>query len=558
MVDLLRQLAEAKSDEARQNAIFAHVIDGLPDEVRDAAMVLAVPHWLSQSIVLLLNEKIGDHFASLKEFGLLVHQPGETYSFPATVRALLLGRLITTDLSRFRSVSAQCSEIFLGIEDETSAARIESIYHALGADPTSGGRTMLEYGLLWKSEPFFQWDALDRLVMDADEQDGHGVLDDECRAYRDLLKLFVPRLRQSPKMEIQLLSRLQETVPDNMAFDIEVKLRLGFAELAIGDIATATARLVEALSDCEKAQQPTRAIEAYRGLARIALRQDNYKEASLFFESGRVVADRLGLIASGAHSKKGMAEIDFLQGRYLPAGSRFNEAIAQFGQTGARLGEANTRVSLAQLLALQHRFVDAHEHIQLATNIYLPVRQSLGLGNCFKALGLINCEQGLPEKALKHLAKADTQYAEVANQTGLAYSNVMKATALLALDRSGEAEARLDEAGPVFERLGDRYGRAMVKRERGRIAKRRKSFQLSLDLLSDAITTFDALHNPVESAVTFLAIADVAVEVDFPHGFSRETLIERVRSAATVFEENQLPGRLLEADQMLLTLDPKP
>jgi tetratricopeptide (TPR) repeat protein len=559
MTDLLHQLAAADTDEERQNAVFTHVIVGLEDDLRDTAMVLAVPHWFDQSILKLLNDLLAKaatkHLAALNALGLVALQPGATYSFPKSLRSLLLRRLIEQDLDRFRRLSAGYSQIFLGMKGETLAADIEGIYHALGTDPKSGGRLMFERGLLWKSEPLFQWDALDRLIANADELDAHGLLDGECRAYSDLLKLFVPRLRQPPKDEIATLSRLQIDAPDNMAFLAEVELRLGYDELATGDIETAGARLAGALVLCDQAGRPQGSIEAFRGLARIALRKDDYAEAGRLFESARVRSEKLGLIASGAHSIKGVAEIDFLQGRYRPAESKFQQAIAKFRQTGARLGEANTRVSLAQLLALQHRFGEADEHIQNALAVYLPLRQGLGLGNCLKANGIVCYEQGEPAQALEYFLQADAQYAGAANQTGLAYSNLIRAAALLALDRPDEAEYSLKEAGERLAKLGDRYGLAMVERERGLLAEHRKSLELAFKLLSNSVAAFNALSNPIESAATFLAVGRVAVQLGFPPGYDRERLIETARNAVPIFEENRLPRRHQETLELLVVLD---
>jgi tetratricopeptide (TPR) repeat protein len=563
MTDLLQQLRSADSDEARQNAVFAHVIDGLADEVRDTAMVLAVPHWFDQSIVDRLSDfpaaatkyLTSEHLAALDGLGLVALQAGTTYSFPSGARALLLRRLIEQDLDRFRHLSASYSKIFLGMKSETLAADIEGIYHELGADPKSGGRLMLERGLQWKSEPLFQWDALDRLIANAAEQDARGVLDGGCRAYCDLLKLFVPRLRQSPKDEIATLTRLRNDAPDNPGFAAEVELRLGYAEFAIGDIKAAATGLDKALDLCEKADRPQGAIEAFRGLARIALRKDEYLEAGRLFETARGRAEKLGLIASCAHSTKGVAEIDFLQGRYRPAEVKFEQAIDQFRQTGARIGEANTRVSLAQLLALQHRFILADEHIEKAMAAYLPLRQSLGLGNSLKASGIVHYEQGAPARALEYLLQADAQYDEAANQPGLAYSNLVKAMTLLALDRSDEAEHSLDQAATGLARLDDRYGLAMVERERGLLAEHKKSLELAFKLLSSAVATFDALPNPIESAATFVALGRVAVRLGFPPGYDRERLIKTAEGAVRLFEENQLPRRQREAQELLLALN---
>jgi tetratricopeptide (TPR) repeat protein len=459
---------------------------------------------------------------------------------------LLLRNLAAAQLDRFRDLSARYSKIFLELESETIATYIESIYHSLGADPKSGGRRMLEYGLRLKSEPLFQWDALDRLVTNADEQDARGVLDEECQSYSGFLKLFVPRLRQPPSNEIALLSQLSDAVPDNEIFVAEVQLRLGYDELAIGKIENARKTLSEANILCGQAQWPIGKIEALRGLARIALRQDNYAEACRYFEDARTLAVALGLTASSAQSAKGMAEIDFLQGRYVPAESKFAEAIEQFRDTGARLGEANTRVSLAQLLALQHRFDEASDHVRSAQNIYQPLRQDLGLGNCAKALGIICYEQGSPVEALGHFAEADSLYARAGNKTGLAYSNLVKAAALLALNKADDAERALLDSGKILSDLGDRYGVAMVEREAGRVAQRKGQIELSFKLLTHAMAVFEVLPNPVERATTFIAIVPVAAQLGFPLGYDKETMISIARLALHIFAENGLPHRQQE------------
>ena len=558
MADLLEQLAAAKTDKARQDAVMTHVIDELEDHVRDAAMTLAVPHWVDESIVTQLSdpqaEGAAGYLAALTALGLAVQQPDATWSFPRTVRDLLLRRLVARQRDRFCWLSAQYSAVFLRMEAETLATDLEGIYHALGADPQSGGRLLLGRGLLFKSEPLFQWHALERLIANAEEQDRRGVLDERCRAYIDLLRSFVQHLRQPPKDEIATLRRLRDAYPDDEVFHAETQLRLGSAELAIGEVENARATLAQALVLCERADRPYGKIEALRGLARLALRRDDYAQAASHFNDARNLADRLGLIASAAHSVKGMAEIDFLQGRYPGAESGFEQAIAQFRATGARIGEANTRVSLSQLLALQHRFGEADEHIEKAMGAYEPLRQNLGLGNCLKARGIACNEQDAPTQALEYFARADEHYAKAANQTGLAYSNLMRAAALLALDRPEEAAVSLEQAGVGLGKLGDRYGLAMVERERGLLAERMQSFDLALKLFFSAIAAFEALPNPVESAATFLGAARAAAQLGFPAGYERESLIEGASSAERIFAESRLPRRLRETQALLSVL----
>lgn len=542
--EVLKQLQEASSDEARQTAVFDYVIGELPDEVRDAAMVLAVPHWFSPPVLDLLGEKtIADSVPLLEASGVVVQQSEGTFSFPEAARNLLLQKLIASEIDRFRHLSEQYSRIFLELESETLATFIESIYHSLGADPKSGGRDMLKYGLRLKSEPLFQWDALDRLVANADEQDSRGVIDGESRVYSQFLKLFVPRLQPPPKVEIELLGKWRDSVRDNPAFSAELQLRLGSAETTTGDIDGARKNLLEAVSLCQKAGTPIGTIEAFRGLARLALRQDNYEEASRYFEEARVLAAQFGLTASVALSERGMAEIDFLQGRYVVAEAKFREAIGQFRDTGARLFEANSRVSIAQLLALQHRFGEAREHIDLATKVYAPIRRNLGLGNCAKALGLLFYEEGDPKTALDHLFEADARYAEAQNDTGLAYSNLLKASAWLARGMPVEAEHALNAASPVFARLGDRYGLALVRREAGRLALRQGRFKHSFELLNGAMAMFNSLPNPVEAASTFVDVASTAAQLGFPAGYDQEMIAGAAQRAALIFRENGLQHR---------------
>src|SRR5579863_1115295 len=136
--ELLKQLQEAKSDEARQSAVFDYVIGELPGEVRDAAMVLAVPHWFSPPVLDFLSEKtITDSVPMLEASGVVVQQSEGAFSFPEVARNLLLQKLIAEDIERFRALSKRYSEIFLKLESETLAAFIESIYHLLGADSKS-------------------------------------------------------------------------------------------------------------------------------------------------------------------------------------------------------------------------------------------------------------------------------------------------------------------------------------------------------------------------------------------------------------------------------------
>jgi tetratricopeptide (TPR) repeat protein len=558
MVDLVQQLAGAKTDEARQEAVFAHVLDGLPSDLFDTATALAIPHWFDRSILEVMAkrhaEMAPEHLGTLTTLGLMAEQSEETYSSPRGVRDLLLRRLVDKQLDRFRRLSADYSTIFLSAKAETLAPEIEGIYHALGADAKTGGRLMLERGLLWKSEPLFQWDALDRLVTDAGEQNRRGVLDEDCHAYMGLLRLFVQRLRQSPNEEIAILEAWQSRPPRNEVFIAEAQLRRGYAELATGEIENAQATLSSALELCERAHRSLGIIEALRGLARIALRRDDYPQATHYFQSALIQADQLGLIASGAHSLKGMADIDFLQGNYRSAEAGYDKAIAEFHQTGSRVGEANTRVALAQLCALQHRFSEADTHLKLAMSAYAPLRQDLGVGNCLKAQGLVLYERAAPAQTLDYLANADVHYGKVANKTGLSYSNLMRAMSLIALDRLDEAEHSLKEGWNDLAALRDRYGLALVERERGLLAERREAFGTALNLLTGARAAFDALPNPVESAATFLAIGRVAVQLGFPPSYDRNTLIETAGGAAALFEENRLPRRQRETQELLASL----
>jgi len=550
--ELLSQLRKAGNDSERARLVFASIMQSVPQDALQALHVLSVPHWFDPSIFTELTRRepavTEDSFGELGSRGL-VRRSGETFSVVSEVRTYVLSMLAQSEVARLRDLSKSFAEFFLRRSPSTFATAAEGIYHALAADPSGGAALLLNAASTWKGEPLFAYEAVDRLATNAIEQRDRHLLDASSAARITLVELMVPRRRPPPGEEVKILSNLLETAPTDDAFRLQLRLRLGLAQLNAGEISDAEENLRAARDGYEKQGNEHMLGEALLALGRAALRQDRYAEAKACFELAAEKFERHQLISARAHCTESLADISFYQGEYPAAERGLTEALDAFHATGALIGEANTRIMLGQLLALQGRFADSSTHIDKAKAIYQPLNQGLGLANSSKATGVLLREQGKHREALERLEQAAAQYGDTAS--GRANCDMLSASILIELNEAEEAEKLLRRAAETFEEMQDRYSLALTRREMGLLDESRSALGPALATLAETTREFEALPNPVEAAISGVAAGRVAVKLGFPAGFDPRAVAQSARGAASVFETNGVPRRLKEAQELL-------
>lgn len=525
-----------------QRVLLQRTLERLPGPARKVLETLSFPHWFDNSILerLVAEGEIDAQLAAEARdsmgWGLIERWSDGALAVLTPVRELVLDDA-TTDAQAYRRHCLLFADTFdsLARNGGNVFDHAESVFHRLAAEPERGAELLLADGITWKSEPLFAFDALERLISGAREQQRRGFLTERAGRYVELLALYLPHAGNNARAEEQILRRLMEHEPAVDLYEAELRLRLGLAVLSRGGTTEAYDLFEVAKALFEKAGVARGKADALRSLGRASLRADQLEQARDLFVSARSMFDALGLTVSSAHCVKALAETEFYRGRWNDAEPLFQRALSDFTATAGYLGEANTRVVYAQLLSARADFDAARQHIDLATGIYEAIGHSLGLANCLKNRAVALFEDEQYEHASKVLAEAFKSYADWGSESGRANCWLWSAACEIRLGRPEKALPLLNKAAATFASIGERFGKAGVLREQGLAALAAGHPLDALKPLQLARDEFLAVGNEVEAKIAGVAIGQAAVAADFPPPFTRATVYPIAVDAAHTF-----------------------
>jgi tetratricopeptide (TPR) repeat protein len=545
MEEELEQWIKGLPDEEVEKVLITRIIGRIHDvEARTAIICLSVPHWFDDGVLKRLQSgdlgtDLIEGVSELEHLPLIEQWSDGSRAVIAPVRRVILDRMCSEDLSRYKRLSTTFAEIFDDIAEHGGDVfdHIESVFHRLVADPDRGAELLLADGITWKSDPLFAFDALGRLVKVAKEQRERGILSERASCVLQLLELYLPDRRKTALEEEKILTALQEsTAVTGDLFQAELLLRLGLAKLILGQTNDARQVFGKSLSSFQRVPLRRGEADALRALGRTALKDDNLSEAQHSFEQALNIFQDIDLKLSATHCVKSLAETSFYQGRISPAEDLFKAALEGFNEIDGQLGEANTRVVYSQLLTARGQFEPAQEHLDRATTIYEAVDHGLGVGNCFKNKGIVLFEQERYDEARRQLGEAASLYDKWGSASGQANCKLWMAACETRQGRPEAALPLLEQAGKTFARIGDRFGQASVLREQALAHARRGEYKSAIQILQDAITGFQSAGNEIEVLATSVALGRAATEAGFPPPYTPSAVAEIAANAEQTFQ----------------------
>jgi hypothetical protein len=199
-----------------------------------------MPHWIGRRIA--SKDKLPEMRESqvLQELGLIQSLSGGQVRVAPPMRQYLVDRLARDQRPRYGELSRRCYDLFSAVEKPPVELYIEAQYHRLAVDERGAAAQLFRDAVQVHSEPVFAFETLRRLLLAWREQETRGVLSDVGTSYLRVAELFDPAARRPPEEEIAVLLPIAKSrkIADP-AFQAEVNLRLGLAEMALGDISQA-------------------------------------------------------------------------------------------------------------------------------------------------------------------------------------------------------------------------------------------------------------------------------------------------------------------------------
>lgn len=523
-------------------AIVARVISSLDERLRTALEFFSLPHWVDDAV--LRRTALEQHpgmaeLAQLKDLGLIELWNEGVLAVRSPIRSAVLERVTSEHPDTYLELSGVFARAFRAVAKTGGDVfhHIESVFHSLVSERGSAEAQLLADGVTWKSEPFFAFGALARIISVAEERQKQGLLSEQGKTILTLLQLFNPQSALTALKEATVLEGLEKRSPPSPLFTAELLLRVGLNQIVLGRPAHAREVLTDALSQFRELQVRRGEGDALRAIGRAALREDNLQMAKDYFGQARRIFDELGLRLSAAYCEKSLGETAFYLGDFASANAQFQSVLKVFEGSNAGLAEANTRVVYSQLLAMMAHYSAAHRHLGRAQQIYQAIDNKLGIGNCLKNAGVALFEAGEYSEARKQLAEAQKFYAEWGSITGRANCMLWTAACVTRETPSLEALALLDQADRLFAQSGERFGWALAKRERGLALMALQQPANAIGWLTEAERAFHEAGNSVEELAATVAKETAAAAAGLLATESRAEVIATGRRAYKYFLE---------------------
>jgi tetratricopeptide (TPR) repeat protein len=521
---------------------------------------LSIPHWFDDRVLESLSRFNSDlpfveSAALLERNALLERWLDGSRAVLGPIRRAILDQIASADRQRYANLSRPFASIYHDIAENDGDVfdHVESVYHRLVAEPEQGTNLLLIDGITWKSEPFFAFEALERLVQFTGELNERKMLSTDGNAILQLIELYTHR--KSVLEEEHILQGLKNVLAQQNLFQGELHVRLGLAKLQLGQTAAARESFEDALRNFEAMEFRRGIGDATRGLGRVALRQDDLQNAQYYFEISQRIFEDLQLRVSASHCIKSLAETAFYQGRYSTAEELFERALNGFEAMRGPLGEANTRVVYSQLLSARAQFVLSKQHLNRAARIYEEIDRQLGIANCLKNEAVALFEEERYDDSLLLLARAQELYERLDSASGRANCDLWSAACMTRLGRIETSSPLLDKAAVAFDHIGDRFGYASALRELGLVDIKRGRPFYAIDNLDRAIAEFRSVGNEIEARAAGVLLGQAAVAGQFLQWYPLAELRTMATDARDLFQEVGFIRHIREAEELLRALD---
>lgn len=182
--------------------------------------------------------------------------------------------------------------------------------------------------------------------------------------------------------------------------------------------------------------------------------EGRYDEALDRYQGALTVYRELGNTLAGARALHSIGDAYRLSGRHAEARERYGQILAIYRSLDDPVGEARVLHATGALNLQDGKLDKAFTDTQHALDAFCRLGDRLGEADAQCGLGEIHQRLGNHEESLQHYEKALDAYRELGDQRGRAQTLWRLGTLLIAVARTSEAAALLQDALAAFVGLG--------------------------------------------------------------------------------------------------------
>jgi tetratricopeptide (TPR) repeat protein len=346
---LIQELQSIEGQEARREALTWSLLESFPEDLREATVAAAIPHWFDAQILsALLPDRAGEAEALYRELQrqhFVEPYAGRGQTLHELTRQAILARLWRNDPDHYRALSERAWRFF---SDKTKHASVTSARFATptGPDPATD------------IEALYHWLA-------ADEE----AALDALTGLHDRFRNVGARYHLA---EALLRAAAEQAEGERLSRRGQLYVRLEQAVLAVQRYKweQATVWLQEVLAGTD--DRWLRA-QATRYLGDVHVKLDEYEAARARYEEALPIYQAIGARLGEANTIKRLGEVHVRLAEYEAARARYEEALPIYQAIGVRLGEATTIKSLGDLDVEIERYTEAEASYLRAEEVYRAI-----------------------------------------------------------------------------------------------------------------------------------------------------------------------------------------
>jgi len=279
--DIVAKLTDAKTLEERTWIITDQLLSVAPQEVREAALAVAVPHWFNEKVLRALLPDLGDEIGSVYErlvdFSFVEPHGRRGFRLHELTRKAIIDHLLAEKPEWHREVSQRAKQYFEAQPGDNE--RVEAVYHDFVSDEANAVRKLLD--LFWDLDYRDETAAMSLLLDYVGEfTDKFSPLTCLWLGYLEGRRLVVARQRE------QAAESLHSLVAEAADTPVEPWVLIELAK-----VAERAGNVVAARSGYERALALAQSLEDDRCIARACgclgdslSRHEQFKEAIEYYE----------------------------------------------------------------------------------------------------------------------------------------------------------------------------------------------------------------------------------------------------------------------------------
>ncbi len=234
-----------------------------------------------------------------------------------------------------------------------------------------------------------------------------------------------------------------------------------------------------------------------------------FAEAIIIHGHALRAARQVGDQAAEAAAVARLAFVDWEQGRWQEAESRFAAALRLSGDAADDQGEAEALVGMALVDIHRGRLQQATVRLKRGLAGYRALGHRAGQAHAIGDLGGIDLLQGRYDRAASRLRQSMELAREAGNRTLEAYALTRLGSVQTRLGRLRQAADCQEQALAVFREIGNRNGQAESYTRLSRVALRDGRLPASRDYASQALALFRAIGDGPGEAHVLASLADI-------------------------------------------------